>query len=67
MTAGVLNSVRQAGGALGVAVYGALLNEKAVYGAQLSFSISAGLLILAAVVAAVGIRRLPNLPEARSE
>jgi MFS transporter, DHA2 family, methylenomycin A resistance protein len=67
MAAGVLNSVRQAGGALGVAVYGALLNEKGVYGAQLSFSISAALLILAAVVAAVGISQLPNSPEARSE
>jgi len=57
MAAGVLNSVRQAGGALGVAVFGALLNEKAIYGAQLSLSISTGLLILATVIAAVGIRR----------
>ena len=65
--AGALNSVRQAGGALGVAVYGALLNEKATYGAQLSFSISTALLILAALVAAVGIRQLPNSAEARSK
>jgi MFS transporter, DHA2 family, methylenomycin A resistance protein len=28
VASGVLNSVRQAGGALGVAVYGALLNQK---------------------------------------
>ena len=67
MATGVLNSVRQSGGALGVAVYGALLNEKATYGAQLSFSISCALLFLAAVVAAVGIRRAPNSPEAPSE
>jgi MFS transporter, DHA2 family, methylenomycin A resistance protein len=65
VASGVLNSVRQAGGALGVAVYGALLNEKNVAGAQLSFWISAVLLILAALVAAIGVR--PNSPEARSE
>jgi len=70
MASGVLNSVRQAGGALGVAVYGALLNEKDVAGVQLSFWISAALLILAAVVAAVGVKHMkarPNSPEARSE
>jgi DHA2 family methylenomycin A resistance protein-like MFS transporter len=72
VASGVLNSVRQAGGALGVAVYGALLNGKGIAGAQLSFSISAALLILAAAVAALGIKStpgpaLPNSPEARSE
>jgi MFS family permease len=66
MASGVLNSVRQAGGALGVAGYGALLNEKDVAGAQLSFWISAALLILAAI----GVKHMkarPNSPEARSE
>jgi MFS transporter, DHA2 family, methylenomycin A resistance protein len=53
----VLNSVRQAGGALGVAVYGALLNEKGIAGVQLSFFISALLLTVAAIVAAAGISR----------
>jgi MFS transporter, DHA2 family, methylenomycin A resistance protein len=57
VASGVLNSVRQAGGALGVAIYGAFLNERAIAGAQLSLSISAALLVLAAVVAAVGIRK----------
>ncbi|MBV8482741.1 MAG: MFS transporter, partial [Verrucomicrobia bacterium] len=57
IASGVLNSVRQSGGALGVAVYGALLNEKAVAGAQLSFTMSAALLILAAVIAAIGVRQ----------
>jgi MFS family permease len=73
VASGVLNSVRQAGGALGVAVYGALLNEKNVAGAQLSFWISAVLLILAALVAAIGVKHMtvlpslaPNSPEARS-
>jgi DHA2 family methylenomycin A resistance protein-like MFS transporter len=74
VASGVLNSVRQAGGALGVAVYGALLNEKNVAGAQLSFWISAVLLIFAALVAAIGVKHMtvlpslaPNSPEARSE
>lgn len=57
VASGVLNSVRQSGGALGVAVYGALLNEKGIAGVQLSFSISALLLTVAAIVAAVGISR----------
>jgi MFS transporter, DHA2 family, methylenomycin A resistance protein len=57
VASGVLNSVRQAGGALGVAVYGALLNEKAVTGVQLSFLLSAILLTIAAIVAAAGINR----------
>jgi MFS transporter, DHA2 family, methylenomycin A resistance protein len=56
VASGVLNSVRQAGGALGVAIYGAFLNERAVAGVQLSLAISAALLILAAFVAAVGVR-----------
>jgi DHA2 family methylenomycin A resistance protein-like MFS transporter len=74
VASGVLNSVRQAGGALSVAVYGALLNEKNVAGAQLSFWISAVLLILAAFVAAIGVKHMPvlpslapNSPEARAE
>lgn len=61
VASGVLNSVRQAGGALGVAVYGALLNDQGVAGAQLSLSISTALLILAAVIAVTGVRR-PNSP-----
>ena len=57
VASGVLNSVRQAGGALGVAVYGALLNEKGITGVQLSFLLSAVLLTVAAIVAAVGVNR----------
>jgi MFS transporter, DHA2 family, methylenomycin A resistance protein len=57
VASGVLNSVRQAGGALGVAVYGALLNEKGVAGVQLSFLLSAVLLTIAAIVAAAGVNR----------
>jgi MFS transporter, DHA2 family, methylenomycin A resistance protein len=58
VASGVLNSVRQAGGALGVAVYGALLNQKGVAGAQLSFGFSGLILLLAAVVAAFGVRQM---------
>jgi MFS transporter, DHA2 family, methylenomycin A resistance protein len=57
VASGVLNSVRQSGGALGVAVYGALLNEKGVAGVQLSFLFSAVLLTVAAIVAAAGVSR----------
>src|ERR1700751_237507 len=57
VASGVLNSVRQAGGGLGVAVYGALLDEKVIAGVQLSFFISAVLLTIAAIVAAAGISR----------
>ena len=57
VASGVLNSVRQAGGALGVAAYGALLNEKGVTGVQLSFLLSAVLVTVAAIVAAVGVSR----------
>ena len=56
VAAGVLNSVRQAGEALEVAAFGALLNEKAVPGARMCFSISVALLITVSIVAAVGIR-----------
>jgi MFS transporter, DHA2 family, methylenomycin A resistance protein len=60
VASGVLNSVRQAGGALGVAVYGALLNEKGIVGVQFSFFVSALLLTVAAIVAATGINRNPH-------
>jgi DHA2 family methylenomycin A resistance protein-like MFS transporter len=49
---GVLNSVRQAGGALGVALFGALLNTKSVAGARISVSVSVIVLLLAAIVVA---------------
>src|SRR5258708_13068800 len=62
VASGVLNSVRQAGGALGVAFYGALLNEKNVAGAQLSFWISAVLLLLPALLPPLCRKHLPLLP-----
>jgi MFS transporter, DHA2 family, methylenomycin A resistance protein len=53
IASGVLNSVRQAGGALGVALFGLSLNVRGVAGAQAAFSVSAILLLLAAIVVAV--------------
>jgi MFS transporter, DHA2 family, methylenomycin A resistance protein len=55
VASGVLNSVRQAGGAMGVAVCGALLAGGGVGGVQTAATFSAALLGCAAVVAGVGV------------
>ncbi|WP_371422714.1 MFS transporter [Tardiphaga sp.] len=55
----VLNSARQAGGALGVAVFGALIaggNEHIVSGLHIAAMLSAALLTAAAAIAWTGIR-----------
>jgi DHA2 family methylenomycin A resistance protein-like MFS transporter len=57
---GVLNTARQAGGAIGVAAFGALVgrNHAAIIpGLHTAVSISAGLLVLAALMALIGIKR----------
>lgn len=56
VAAGVLNTVRQSGGAIGVALYGAFLAVGAVSGIQEAFALSSALLLLAALVAGLGIR-----------
>lgn len=48
--AGVLNSSRQLGSALGVAVFGALLDANFLTGLHLSFLISGGTVLVAAVL-----------------
>ena len=56
---GVLNTARQAGGAIGVAAFGALVgrnHEAIVPGLHTAVSISAGLLVLAALMSLLGIR-----------
>jgi sugar phosphate permease len=61
---GVLNTVRQSAGAVGVALYGAFLATAGVPGIRTAFALSSVLLLLAAVVAALGIRErnpCPNL------
>ena len=57
---GVLNTARQAGGAVGVAGFGALVgknHEAIISGLHGAVSISAGLLVLAALMSLLGIRR----------
>lgn len=58
----VLNTARQAGGAIGVAVFGALLgqtHERIIPGLHVAGLISAGLLIAAAALAWLGLRKKP--------
>ena len=56
IASGVLNTVRQAGGAIGVALFGSLLAQGAVHGIQLAFVASVGGAAAAAMVALLGIR-----------
>lgn len=58
IASGVLNAARQAGGAIGVAVFGAFAGDgqaHVVEGLHMSAWISIGLLLLAAVMAAAGV------------
>jgi MFS transporter, DHA2 family, methylenomycin A resistance protein len=58
----VLNTARQAGGAIGVAAFGALLgqtHEKIIPGLHLAGLISTALLITAAGLAWLGLREKP--------
>lgn len=58
----VLNTARQAGGAIGVAVFGALVgqtHEKIIPGLHAAGLISAALLITAAALAWIGLRKKP--------
>jgi MFS transporter, DHA2 family, methylenomycin A resistance protein len=59
LAAGVLNTVRQAAGAIGVAVYGALAASDIVDGMRTAFLAGAVMLALAALIAALGVRRHP--------
>ncbi len=62
LASGVLNTVRQAGGAIGVALFGSLLARSAIQGISLAFIISAVMAIFAALVALVGIRSAKKAP-----
>jgi DHA2 family methylenomycin A resistance protein-like MFS transporter len=57
IASGVLNGFREAGGALGVSLFGAFMVEGAVAGIQLAINVSALLLVGAAGLAIAGIRR----------
>jgi DHA2 family methylenomycin A resistance protein-like MFS transporter len=56
IASGVLNTVRQAGGAIGVALFGSLLAQGVERGIQMAFVVSVGMVAIAAIVAALGIR-----------
>lgn len=64
MASGVLNTVRQSGGAIGVALYGAFLADAGVAGIRTAFALSSALLLLAALVAVLGIRERDAAPRA---
>ncbi len=57
VASGVLNTVRQAAGAIGVALFGAFMASDAVPGIQRAFEVSVVLLALAAIAAAIGLRK----------
>jgi MFS transporter, DHA2 family, methylenomycin A resistance protein len=56
IASGVLNTVRQAGGAIGVALFGSLLAHAAVPGIQMAFVASGIVVTAAAIVAITGVR-----------
>jgi DHA2 family methylenomycin A resistance protein-like MFS transporter len=55
IASGLLNAVRQTGGAVGVALFGAMMATDMVQGVQIALMGCAGLLVVAAVIAVAGI------------
>ncbi|WP_459464318.1 MFS transporter [Rhizobium sp. No.120] len=68
IASGVLNTARQVGGMLGVAVFGYLVRESApsafAHGMRLSFAIAAGLLIIGALLSLFGLKELRKVSPA---
>jgi DHA2 family methylenomycin A resistance protein-like MFS transporter len=60
VASGVLNTVRQAGGAIGVALFGSFFAADGVAGMQVVFAVSAALVGVAAIFAAVALRARPR-------
>lgn len=60
IASGVLNTVRQAGGALGIAVLGSFLAAHGTAGLRVSFIVSAALMLAVVAVAVLGLRDAPN-------
>lgn len=56
LAAGVLNTVRQSAGAVGVAAFGALAGRDILHGLHMASLLSAALLVLAALAASLGVR-----------
>jgi MFS transporter, DHA2 family, methylenomycin A resistance protein len=63
VASGVLNTVRQASGGVGVALFGAMMAGRGVPGIQGALTISAALLACGALVAVVGIRQPDREPK----
>jgi DHA2 family methylenomycin A resistance protein-like MFS transporter len=57
VAAGVLNTVRQAGGGIGVALFGALMALHGITGLQSAFVVSAVLLACGTLAAGLGVRQ----------
>jgi DHA2 family methylenomycin A resistance protein-like MFS transporter len=55
IASGVLNTVRQTGGALGVAVFGSLLSARGASGIPISFAIAAALMLAVVAVAVTSV------------
>lgn len=66
LAAGVLNTVRQAAGAVGVATFGSLAGMDIVHGLHVASLMSAALLVLAALATMLGLRRQATRPAASS-
>jgi DHA2 family methylenomycin A resistance protein-like MFS transporter len=62
---GLLNAIRQAGAAIGVALFGALIRGDMISGMRVAVVVSAALLAIAAVSAALGIGAMNRAPNAR--
>jgi DHA2 family methylenomycin A resistance protein-like MFS transporter len=62
VASGVLNTIRQSAGAIGVAVFGALLTIGIVPGMRISFGLSAALLALALAAALIYLPRIRKQP-----
>jgi MFS transporter, DHA2 family, methylenomycin A resistance protein len=65
VASGALNAVRQTGGAVGVALFGALMATDIVWGIRIAFVISGLLLLAAAVITFAGIR-VPKTKDVQS-
>lgn len=62
IASGVLNTVRQAGGAIGVALFGSLMARSGVHGIQLAFVASAVIVATAAIAAVLGVHSVKEVP-----
>jgi DHA2 family methylenomycin A resistance protein-like MFS transporter len=62
LASGILNTIRQVAGAIGVAAFGALIAGSLVHGMQVAFALAAALLLGAAGIALMaGGRRKPEV------